>query len=97
MQTFQWDPDKAKSNRQKHGVSFELAMRVFADPFCLTTQDRVENGEIRWQSLGLVEGVLVLIVAHTVKETDESGIEIIRIISARKAEPKERKRYEQSR
>ena len=49
--------------------------------------------ERRWQTLGLVEGWLLLLVAHTV--WDEDGTEVIRIISARRAEPKERRRYEQ--
>ena len=76
-------------------MSFELAARVFADPFTITAQDRFEGGEYRWQTLGLVEGCLLLLVAHTVGEEAE-GTEVIRIISARRAEPKERKRYEQS-
>ena len=93
---FEWDEAKAASNLAKHRVSFEVAARVFADPFLLTAQDRIENGEHRWQSIGMVDGYLVLLVAHTAGE-DEDGTEIIRIISARKAEPKERKRYEQDR
>lgn len=93
---FEWDPAKAESNRRKHGVSFETATRVFADPFALTVQDRIEQGEARWQTLGIVEGYLLLLVAHTVWD-DDDGAEVIRIISARRAEPKERKRYEQNR
>lgn len=76
-------------------MSFEIAARVFADPFAMTQQDRVEGGEYRWQTLGRVEGHLLLLVAHTVRD-DADGIELIRIISARRAEPKERKRYEQN-
>jgi uncharacterized DUF497 family protein len=90
---FEWDPVKAESNFKKHCVSFETAMRVFADPFALTLQDRIENGEYRWRTFGLVEGYLLLVVAHTVFD-DEDGNEVIRIISARRAEPQERKRYE---
>jgi uncharacterized DUF497 family protein len=72
-------------------------MRVFADPFALTVQDRIEGGEQRWQTLGLVEGYLLLLVAHTIRDEDEDGqsMEVIRIISARKADRKERRRYEQ--
>lgn len=92
---FEWDPAKAESNRRKHGVSFETATRVFADPFALTVQDRIEQGEARWQTLGIVEGYLLLLVAHTAWDEDD-GVEVIRIISARRAEPKERKRYEQN-
>jgi uncharacterized DUF497 family protein len=92
---FEWNPAKAESNLRKHHVSFETATRVFADPFALVKQDRIENGGHRWQILGLVDGYLLLLVAHTIRY-DEDGIEVIRIISARRAEPKERKRYEQN-
>jgi len=93
---FEWDLAKAKSNLKKHGVSFETAARVFLDPFAVVEQDRFENGEYRWRTLGMVDGCLLLLVAHTVRNEDD-GTEIIRIISARGAEPKERKRYEQDR
>jgi len=93
---FEWDAVKAASNFSKHKVSFETATRVFADPFLLTQQDRIENAEQRWQSIGMVDGQVVLLVAHTVGE-DDDGIEVLRIISARSADPKERKRYEKNR
>lgn len=89
---FEWHPEKAKSNRRKHGIRFEDAVLVFDDPCHLSMQERHENGEYRWQSIGLVHGVVVILVAHTV--LFESGSEIIRIISARKADSKERNRYE---
>ncbi|UNE55457.1 BrnT family toxin [Bartonella machadoae] len=91
---FEWDKTKAKSNLRKHHVSFEIAARVFADPFAMVRQDRIENGEYRWQTLGLVDGFLLLLVAHTIHD-DKEGIEVIRIISARRANSKERKRYEE--
>ena len=93
---FEWDPAKAASNLKKHHLSFEIATRVFTDPFALVEQNRIENGEHRWQTLGLVDGYLLVLVAHTVRD-DEDGTEVIRLISARRAEPKERKRYEQNR
>ena len=92
---FEWARAKAESNLRKHRVSFETATRVFADPFAVIGQDRIENGEHRWQTLGVVDGYLLLLVAHTVRD-DEDGTEVIRIISARRAEPKERKRYEKN-
>lgn len=94
---FSWNAAKAASNLKKHGVSFETATRVFFDPFALTEQDRIEGGERRWQTLGVVEGHLLLLVAHTVSEDDTEGqpIEVIHIISARRAERKERRRYEE--
>jgi uncharacterized DUF497 family protein len=92
---FEWDPAKAKSNAKKHQVSFEIALRVFADPFALVEQDRIENGEHRWRTLGIAGHYLLLLVAHTVHD-NEGGIEVIRIISARRATMKERKRYEEN-
>ncbi len=90
---FEWDDVKATSNLRKHGISFEDAIAAFADPFAMMTQDRIEGREQRWQTLGMVGGYLVLLVAHAVGE-DDDGIELIRIISARAADRKERKRYE---
>jgi uncharacterized DUF497 family protein len=94
---FEWDPAKAASNLSKHRVSFDTAIRAFADPFALSELDRIEDGEQRWQTTGMVEGFLLLLVAHTVREEDEDGqtMEAIRIISARPASRKERRRYEQ--
>ena len=90
---FEWDPAKAASNRRKHGVSFETATRVFADPMHSSEQDRVVDGEMRWQTIGCANDVMLLVVAHT--WTDDNGSEVMRIISARRAERHERKRYEQ--
>jgi uncharacterized DUF497 family protein len=94
---FEWDPAKAAINLRKHAISFDIAVRVFADPFALTEQVRIEGGEQRWQTLGIVDGYLLLVVAHTIRDDEEDGvpIEIIRIISARAADRKERRRYEQ--
>lgn len=93
---FTWDETKNRSNQKKHdGIAFEEAAHVFRDPFRLTRQDRIENGEERWQTIGVVHGVTVLLVAHTITEDDDGEpIEEIRIISARRATPKERKHYE---
>ena len=74
-------------------MSFETAVRVFTDPYALVELDRIENGEERWQTIGVVEGVLTLMVAHTVREQDD--IELIRIISARRGSRRERRRYEE--
>ena len=91
---FVWDPVKAETNRRKHGVSFETAKLVFADPFALSDPDRIDGGEQRWQTIGSVGGVVVLLVAHTVIDHDD-GEETIRIISARAATSAERRRHEQ--
>lgn len=87
-----WDRDKARINSLKHHVSFELARRVFDDPFHLSRLDPYPHEE-RWRTLGIPGGVgsVVLFVVHT--EPGEAGHG--RIISARKATAHERKAYEQ--
>ena len=92
---FSWDENKAASNLEKHGISFDEAMLVFADPFLLMSQDRIENGEMRWQSIGEIEGIAIILVTYTWHY--DNGEEYIRIISARPADKKEKKRYEQNR
>jgi uncharacterized DUF497 family protein len=92
MREFEWDEDKAEANLRKHGVSFGDAQLVFLDPFRQTRFDkRRDYGEERLQTIGMVEGkCLLLFVAWTIRE---SGAEVIRIISARYANSKERRRY----
>lgn len=88
---FAWDKNKNRDNRRKHGISFETAIPVFDDPFQVSTQDREPEGEARWQTIGTAGGIQILVVAHTVDEDDG----LIRIISARKATPLERRIYAQ--
>jgi uncharacterized protein len=90
---FEWDDAKAKANFKKHGVLFEVAAQAFDDPFAVSIQDRFENGEERWQTIGLVNGALLLLVAHTLRDMD-TGEELIRIISARRPTKQERKNYD---
>lgn len=92
--SFEWDETKAQTNLKKHHISFEIAARVFFDPLALSYQDRIENNEPRWQTLGMVDGCLLLLVAHTIHHEDH--VEVIRIISARKADKKERRYYEEN-
>ena len=101
---FDWDEEKNRTNTAKHGVSFELAKLVFEDPFAKTVADPFEE-EARWRTFGMVGGsVIVLVVIHTWTEEDVPGQEedeggreeVVRIISARKAMPQERKSYEES-
>jgi uncharacterized protein len=94
LPVFSWDDDKNASNLAQHGVSFEAAKLVFDDPLHLSRQDRIENGEQRWQTIGLVVDCLLLLVAHTWVDEDD-GTEHIRIVSARRATKIERKVYEQ--
>lgn len=88
---FTWDDAKAEANWRKHGITFAAAARVFRDRFHLPVQDRHVDGEERWQTTGYVEGLGLVVVAHTWSD-DEA--ETIRIISARRAEPHERRAYE---
>lgn len=91
---FEWDERKNKQNRAKHGVSFDTARLMFDDPRAVSIQDRLDNWEARWQTIGLVGQTVILLVAHTYRD-DEADEETIRIISARKATPRERGIYEQ--
>lgn len=91
---FEWDEDKNSSNIQKYQVSFEEAKTVFDDPLHISKLDhRFSYFEERWITIGATENGKVLVVANLF--FDESGEEIIRIISARKASTKERDFYEQ--
>ena len=87
---FEWDTDKAQANLRKHQVSFEEAARVFLDPRRIETFDgREAYGEDRWKTVGLVEPALLAVV-YTVRGEDA---EIIRLISARKADSYEQAQY----
>ncbi len=88
-----WDPDKAAANRAKHGLSFEAAALVFDDPLHLSKPDPHPDGD-RWHTIGVVGPVLLLVV-HTWSEQSGEGEEVGRIISARKATPRERRAYEE--
>lgn len=90
-QLFEWDENKAASNYRKHGIKFENAVHVFDDPLRILRQDRIENGEYRWQVLGMTQGEQLLLVAHTYR--NRKGLEVVRIISARKATKQERNEY----
>jgi uncharacterized DUF497 family protein len=89
---FAWDETKDRTNRRKHGVSFETALRVFDDPDAVSYLDGIVDGEERWHTLGLVAGIVILLVVHTIEE--QNGEEEVRIISARKASSRERALYE---
>jgi len=73
---------------------FETAEFVFADPCCVTSIERVTDGEERWHAIGSIENIIVLVVVHTYRA--EGSDEVIRIISARPATRRERKLYAQA-
>ncbi len=89
---FEWDARKARSNLDKHFVSFADASRVFLDPNRIEAFDgRKAYGEDRWKTVGLVELVL-LAVTYAVRG---ENADVIRLISARKADSYERAQYGQ--
>ncbi len=87
--TFQWDEAKAKANLQKHKVSFHEAKTVFNDSFLMTFPDPEHSAkEERYVNIGMSSKGRVLVVIHTERQGS------IRLLSSRKATPKERKVYE---
>ena len=91
---FEWDERKAASNRRKHGVSFDEARTVFLDENALLRPDDEHcHDEDRFVLLGLSAQLRTLVVCHCYREQDQ----VIRIISARKANSFERGQYENRR
>jgi len=86
---FEWNPQKAKINLRKHGVSFEEASTVFRDPLSVTFPDGEHSlGENRYLIIGVSAVNKVLVIAHTYRNHQ------IRIISAREATKAEKHFYE---
>ena len=89
-----WDKEKDAINRRKHKLGFETASLVFHDSLAASRRDPYPDEE-RWQTIGLIGPVIVFVV-HTAPEVDPlTGVEIGRIVSARKATPHERRAYEE--
>jgi uncharacterized protein len=78
-----------------HKIRFEAARLVFDDPFHVSRLEHVVEGEERWQTMGLIGAIVIVLVAHAYGE--EENETAIRIISARKATPHERRHYDQNR
>jgi uncharacterized DUF497 family protein len=86
---FEWDQKKAESNIKKHGISFDEAVTVFHDPLTATFNDPDHSvGENRWITIGYSTQGQLLVVCHA----DRRGA--VRIISARRATSRERKKHE---
>lgn len=84
---FEWDDDRAARNWRDHAVTFEMAREAFRDPFAIEWQDTAQGAnEIRYALIGMVEGRL-LFVGYEIRA------DRVRIITARKAEPYERRKY----
>jgi uncharacterized DUF497 family protein len=88
--SFEWDPRKASENKRKHGISFEEARSSFLDENARVIPDPEHSeDEERFVLLGLSIELSLLVVVHCYRAKDE----VIRIISARKADPSERRQY----
>jgi uncharacterized DUF497 family protein len=88
---FEWDPRKARSNIRKHGIDFDEATTVFADLLSITIPDPDHSkDEERWITMGLSNRRRLLVVIHT------EEAERIRIISVRRADRLERRKYEEA-
>jgi hypothetical protein len=90
---FEWDENKNASNLLKHRVAFETAILAFDDPDIVTQLDPFEDEE-RWRTMARIESGAVLVIIHTCAE--QAGEETVRIISARLAESRERRIYEEA-
>lgn len=88
---FEWDTRKAEVNWRKHGVRFEVAAHIFADPNILDIEEGNDHGEIRFRAIGEALG-RIFFVSYT--SFEENGREVIRIISARKASKGEYRAYQ---
>lgn len=84
---FEWDENKNRQNLKKHKISFEEAVEIFNGIVFTKMDERYDYGEVREISIGAIQGVVIVTVAHTERNGKT------RIISARKATPKERKDY----
>src|SRR6266542_3768270 len=96
---YEWDEEKNRLNQRLHGISFEMAALAFEDKRCLVGLDRIDEiGEQRWHAIGTArierDVSVVLLVVHVYRE-ETDGEEIIRIISARKAEKNDIRRYQE--
>jgi len=87
---FEWDPRKIRANKAKHGVSFEEARSAFLDENARVIPDSEHSEEEeRFILLGMSIGLRLLVVCHCYRESAQ----VIRIISARRADPSERRDY----
>jgi len=90
---FEWDPRKARDNRDKHSITFDEGATVFRDSKALSIFDPDHSEtEDRWITMGISEKGRLLIVIHTFREESKEGA-TIRIISSRKATKQEFKIY----
>lgn len=85
---FEWDQEKAFNNQQKHGISFQNACGVFFDPFVMSLEDEIIEGEERYFVVGVTSDWQILYVVYVWRRNT------VRLISARLATSHERRIYE---
>jgi uncharacterized DUF497 family protein len=92
---FEWNDEKNRENLAKHGIDFDTAELVFADPFALTQRDVLhDEDEERYITLGAIGAGAVVFVVHTSIERD--GEDVVQLISARSATGREKQAYEEA-
>jgi uncharacterized DUF497 family protein len=89
---FEWDPSKAEANLRTHKVSFAEAVTAFEDDFALTREDDDTGNEMRFVTLGVTDLGRLVVVVYTYREPD-----VIRVISAWKANKRQKELYEEGR
>jgi uncharacterized DUF497 family protein len=89
---FTWDAAKARRNRRLHGVSFRVAAGIFADPFIVVQENIEDDSEQRYHAIGMTGSTALLLVVFV--DRSEADLEIIRIVSARKANDYEQSAYQ---
>ena len=87
MLNCEWDKNKNISNKEKHKISFETAQYVFLDPAAPRVFDRIIDNEERWHIIGSILDIIIVLVVYTERNGNT------RIISARKANKRERILY----
>lgn len=90
---FEWDENRARRNQLKHGVGFDVAKNVFADPGALSLRELDENGDGRCLCIGKVGNITLVLQVLIANGID--GAEVVTIVSARRADRNERIRHEQ--
>jgi uncharacterized protein len=88
MSEFEWDEAKNRANIAKHGIDFNDAVRAFDGPIQTEEDDDFWHGEVRERTSGLLDGLTIVVIVHT----DRDGR--TRLISARRASPNERRKFE---
>ncbi|GGG89667.1 MAG TPA: hypothetical protein DF715_13485 [Oceanicaulis sp.] len=84
---FEWDEAKNRANQEKHGISFDRAVRVFEGHYVTTSARLTPDGEVRLKTIGMLDNVLMVSIIHTDRQS------VTRLISARPAKRNERAFY----